>query len=174
MVQEEHREAHFSAQYSSTIQASRLSSPDVDPRRPSRVAVSPSQGSPQVVSLIWRIRDRRTFLELRRSGRRVRSGVLTVTFAPNAPDCADPPAVAFAVARKVGPAVKRNHIRRRIRSAMREIQADSPPIVPSGAYLISVRSEATTRTYDELSNDLRRALKKLGHSTRTDASENQS
>jgi len=166
VVQEEHCEAHVSAQQPSARQAPRLPPPDVDPSGSRRAAVATAQGPSQVVGLIWRIRDRRTFLELRRSGRRARAGVLTVTFAPDPPASNDPPRVAFSVARRVGPAIRRNQIRRRVRSAMRAMMVDSPPMVPSGAYLISVRPEAVTRTYEELSNDLQTALAKLSRASR--------
>jgi ribonuclease P protein component len=166
VVQEEHREAHLPAQQPPTRQASRLPSSDVHSGWACRPPVAAAQGPSQVVGLIWRIRDRRTFLELRRSGRRARCGVLTITFAPDPPDRGDPPRVAFSVARKVGPAVDRNQIRRRIRAAMRGLQAESPPMVPPGAYLISVRPEATTRTYDELRTDVEAALGKLSRDPR--------
>lgn len=171
VVQEEHREAHVSAQQPSTRQASRLPPPDVDPSGARRAAITTAQGPSQVVGLIWRIRDRRTFLELRRSGRRARAGVLTITFAPDHPDGDDPPRLAFSVARRVGPATDRNQIRRRIRSAMRRIQADSPQIVPSGAYLVSVRPEALTRTYEELNIDVETALGQLSRASRPPSGE---
>jgi ribonuclease P protein component len=166
VVQEEHREAHVSAQQPSARQAPRLSPSDVDPSGARRAAITTAQGPSQVVGLIWRIRDRRTFLELRRSGRRARAGVLTITFAPDRPGADDPPRLAFSVPRRVGPAVDRNQVRRRIRSAMRRIQIDSPGIVPSGAYLVSVRPEAATRTYEELSIDVETALGKLSKASR--------
>ena len=166
MVQEAHREAHIPTQRSPARQASRLPAPDVDPGRPRRAAVPPAQGSAQAVGLIWGIRDRRTFLELRRSGRRARSGVLAITFAPDPPDRGDPPRVAFAIPRRVGPAVVRNRIRRRIRSALRTLMDTSPTSVPLGAYLISVRPGAHTSTYEELSIDVQQALSKLERSSR--------
>jgi len=171
VVQEAYREAHLSAQCPSTLQASRVSPSHVDPSRSGRVALPSSQGSPQAVGLIWRIRDRRTFLELRRSGRRVRSGVLTVTFVPDPPDRHDPPRVAFAVPRRVGPAVVRNRIRRRIRSSLRTLMDISPSSVPPGAYLFSVRPEAQTRTYEALSIDVQQALSKLERSSRPRSTE---
>jgi ribonuclease P protein component len=92
--------------------------------------------------------------------------VLTVTFAPDVSDRHDPPRVAFAVPRRVGPAVVRNQIRRRIRSALRTLMKISPLLVPPGAYLISVRPDAQTRTYAELRNDVQEALSKLERSSR--------
>lgn len=91
--------------------------------------------------------------------------MLTVTFVPDPPDRHDPPRVAFAVPRRVGPAVDRNRIRRRIRSSLRTLMDISPSSVPPGAYLFSVRPEAQTRTYEALSIDVQQALSKLERSS---------
>jgi len=88
---------------------------------------------------LWRITDRRTFHSLRRGGRRARRGPLTVTWCP-APDGDDrPPRAGFAVARSAGSAVRRNRIRRRLRAALRELQADGR--LPGGAYLLGAQAE---------------------------------
>ena len=164
MVQEEHREAHVPAQQPSTRQEARLPTPDVDPRRSGGAALSSAQGPSQAVGLIWAVRDRRTFLELRRSGRRVRSGVLGVTHLPP-PDLpgagADPPRVAFAITRRFGPAVDRNRIRRRLRAAIAELAGRNPSPVAPGAYLLTVRPEALTRTSVQLTQDLEQAFDRL-------------
>jgi len=49
-----------------------------------------------------------------------------------------PPRIAFAVPRKVGPAVRRNEIRRCVRARLLERARDPQRGVPSGAYLVSV------------------------------------
>jgi ribonuclease P protein component len=173
VVQEEHREAHVPAQQPSTRQEARLPTPDVDSRRPGGAAIAPAQGAAQAVGLIWRIRDRRTFLELRRSGRRVRSGVLSVTFLPARADrsglqpgaAGDPPRVAFAITRRFGSATDRNLIRRRLRAAFRELAGRTPSPVAPGAYLLSVRPEALTRTFVQLSQDLEQAFDRLATTT---------
>jgi len=54
---------------------------------------------------------------------------------------------------------------------MRRIQADSPQIVPSGAYLVSVRPEALTRTYEELNIDVETALGQLSRASRPPSGE---
>jgi ribonuclease P protein component len=65
--------------------------------------------------------------------------------------------VAYAIGRRVGPAVVRNRLRRRLRAAAREIDVATGGL-PTGAYLVSVGPEATQRSYGELRADLGSAL----------------
>ena len=80
----------------------------------------------------WRIRDRATFAALR-EGRRGHAGPVRLTWVPGADDT--PPRVAFAVGRRVGPAVARNRVRRQLRAVAVEL---APELAP-GAYLIAYR-----------------------------------
>jgi ribonuclease P protein component len=96
--------------------------------------------------LIWRIRDRAGFERLTAEGRRVRAGVLWCTFVLD--PTLQPPRVAFAIGRAVGPAVVRNRIRRRLRSAL--LATELTP----GLYLIGAAPAAAARSYDELQFDL--------------------
>ncbi len=99
-------------------------------------------------------------IELRRSGTRVRAGAVTMTYvAPSAPTD-EPPRVAFAIGRRVGAAVVRNRVRRRLRSILRELAVE-PGQLPSGAYLISVQPRAVTSTFAQLQHDVRRSLDKI-------------
>ena len=66
---------------------------------------------------LWRIRDRGTFAAMRRSGRRARRGLVTVTWLAPADAAGDPPRIAFAVPGRSG-AVVRNRVRRRLRAAL--------------------------------------------------------
>ncbi|MBN2621752.1 MAG: ribonuclease P protein component [Acidimicrobiales bacterium] len=68
--------------------------------------------------------------------------------------------VAYAIGRKVGPAVVRNKVRRRLRAAVRELDRSSGGL-PTGAYLISLRPEAAGRSYAELRRDLERSVAAL-------------
>lgn len=98
---------------------------------------------------IGRVRGRRAFSALRRSGVRHRSGPVTVTVLRTVDDsCAT---VAYAVSRSVGGAVDRNRVRRRLRAIVRE--ADLAP----GSYLVSVSPAAATIPFDELAGHVRRA-----------------
>lgn len=65
--------------------------------------------------------------------------------------------VAFAIGRKVGPAVVRNRLRRRLRAAARDLDRSTGGL-PTGAYLVMLRPEAADRSYRELHHDLSRAI----------------
>ena len=91
-----------------------------------------------------RIRDRTTFETLRRSGVRSRRGPISVTFV--AGDTDRVPRVAYAVGRRVGGAVLRNRLRRRLRAAV----ADRAGSIPPGAYLVSAGREALDLPYEDL------------------------
>jgi ribonuclease P protein component len=99
-------------------------------------------------------------IELRRSGTRVRSGAVTVTHLASSTAIDTPPRVAFAIGRRVGPAVARNRVRRRLRSILRDL-ATEPGRIPGGAYLISVQPRAVTSTFVQLTRDLERSLDKI-------------
>jgi ribonuclease P protein component len=137
-------EAHVPTEQAQARQESRVSSPHVDAGRPSHPQGPAPQGPPQAVGLIWRLRGRQSFIALRRSGRRLRRGPITVTWAPGQPT--EPPQVGFAVGRRVGGAVQRNRLRRRLRAIATEVAADLAP----GAYLIGAAPPATTLPFREL------------------------
>ncbi|MGH9075999.1 MAG: ribonuclease P protein component [Acidimicrobiales bacterium] len=101
-----------------------------------------------------RVRSRSTFAAIRR-GRRRRSGPLTVSWSGDGSP--DPPCVAFAIGRKVGPAVRRNRLRRRLRAIL---AADAPRLAP-GAYLVNAAPGADTLSFDELRTNLMHALESL-------------
>jgi ribonuclease P protein component len=97
------------------------------------------------------VRGRDSFAALARQGRRVREGPLTVVH--RSADTA--PRVAFAVGRKVGSAVVRNRLRRRLRALWREATP------PGGDYLIVIAPAAATATHAELALRLSAALERL-------------
>jgi ribonuclease P protein component len=100
--------------------------------------------------LIWTIRGRRAFHTLTRSGRTVRSETLWCTFL-NDP-AAVPLRVAFAVGRSVGPAVRRNRLRRRLRAAVASA-AEELRIVHGWA-LIGAKPSAGKHTFDSLQREV--------------------
>src|SRR5439155_12562332 len=101
-------EADIPTEQPQARQKSRVPASDVDPGRARHLEGPPSQGPAPAVGLTWRIRDRTTFGQLRRDGRRSRSGPVTVTSVDGPSD--QPPRVAYAVGRRVGGAVVRNRL----------------------------------------------------------------
>ena len=90
-------------------------------------------------------------------GTRRRSGPVSVAFVP-APGGAVPahPCVAFAISRRVGSAVVRNRLRRRLRDEVTRLaRAD---LVPAGAYLIGLTPAAAALDGPALRGHLRTAL----------------
>ncbi|MFN2608308.1 MAG: ribonuclease P protein component [Acidimicrobiales bacterium] len=96
--------------------------------------------------------DRATFGRLRRSGRRVRRGPVSVTWVEV--DASEPTRVAYTVGRRVGTAVVRNTVRRRLRAAV----ASSADVLRPGPYLIGVGPEASRLPYRTLHTAVRDAL----------------
>ena len=82
----------------------------------------------------------------------------------NAPTPKAPPRVGFTVTKKVGNAVVRNRVRRRLRAAAREIV----PIHggPGRDYVLIGRAATRERPFDSLLDDLKRALIKLEQAPR--------
>lgn len=153
MAEEAQGEAHISAQQASPLDTARVPSPDEDPRRARDRPVAAAEGPRAPLGLIGRVGDRATFDALRREGRRARRGSMTVVHLPGTGEVR----VAFAIGRKVGPAVVRNRLRRRLRAAARDLDRSSGGL-PTGAYLIMLRPEAADRSYRDLSHDLGRAI----------------
>jgi ribonuclease P protein component len=86
----------------------------------------------------------RRFAALRRSRHTVRSGPLRIAWVP--PDSTDDavPAVAYAIGRRVGTAVVRNRLRRRLRAAMSEARP------AAGDYLVHAGPAAAVVPYADL------------------------
>ena len=157
MLEEAEGEAHVPTQQPEASQAARLSAAHADPRRPGNRSGTTPQGPRSAVGLIGRISDRATFDALRRGGRRARRGPVTVVFLPQqVPAAAGGPGevrIAYSIGRRVGSAVVRNRVRRRLRAAMHEVHREPGGLSP-GAYLVLVRPEAGTAAYAELKRSL--------------------
>jgi ribonuclease P protein component len=114
---------------------------------------APLEGPEPPGSLTWRARGRSTFERLRR-GATARSGPLTVTWAEG--PAGDPPALAFAIGKKVGNAVVRNRLRRRLREAARRLE-----VLPAGLYLVRAKPAAAVLSFQEISDHLQQAVSLL-------------
>ena len=125
--------------------------------RPRRDQGPPSQGPDPAGGLIWRIRDRRAFQQLARSGRRARTRTLWCSYL-NDPS-AVPLRVGFAVGRAVGTAATRNRVRRRLRA----IVATAAPAhgVEHGWLLIGATPAATKHTFVQLTEAVDRLFAQL-------------
>jgi len=134
-------------------------------------ASSPADG--RVAAGVWRSRapgrGRQkvgTFESLRRpgdfdrlfaSGRRAADRLLVVISAPGEPDRTR---VAFVVGKRVGGAVVRNRLRRRLREALRALRDRLPP---EGLDLIVLgRQPAGAASYGQLAASLQRLLTRAG------------
>lgn len=152
-------EAYLSAQRPETGQESRISSPYVHPGRSFHPAQPPGQGPSSAVGLITPIRDRRTFEALRTDAIRVRRGHLSLAFLDDDPH--GPSRLAFAIPKRVGGAVTRNRVRRRLRAIFADLVSGDADAVPSGALMVSVAPDAVNRTFTELKHDVTRLLDAL-------------
>lgn len=153
MAEEAQGEAHIPAQQTPPGDPARLPSPDEDPRRPGDRPSPAAEGPRTPLGLIGRVGDRATFEALRRDGRRAGRGPMTVVYLPGTGEVR----VAYAIGRKVGPAVVRNRLRRRLRAAVRDLDRSTGGLA-TGAYLVSLRPAAAQLSYQELHRDLGLAI----------------
>jgi ribonuclease P protein component len=147
-------EANVSTEQPPAGQAARIPPSHVDAGRSGHHQGASPQESAPPLGLIWRVSKRETFASLHRA-RRHRAGPLTVSWVSGDP--VEPPRVAYAISRRVGPAVVRNRVRRRLRALTRE----AAPLLRPGAYLISVEPEATLLSSEKLRTLLVKVLKQV-------------
>ena len=140
-------EAHLPAEQPEAGQAARVPPPHVDAGGTSGVGRPSPQGSTAPVSLS-RLHGRSSHAAVRRRGRRVRKGPLSVTVLLRDPASGSsaPPtaAIAWAIPRRVGSAVVRNRVRRRLRALVADEHRAAP--LPAGAYVFHVDPLAADMT----------------------------
>ncbi|MET0326516.1 MAG: ribonuclease P protein component [Ilumatobacteraceae bacterium] len=109
--------------------------------------------------MIGRIHERREFERLSRHGRRARTETLWCRYLDEPQ--AEPPRIAFAIGRSVGPAVVRNRLRRRLRALAADHARTGldDPLLPHGSLLIGARPSAAERSFEELGVELTTLLR---------------
>lgn len=145
-------EAHVPAEDPPPGTTSWFPAPHVRPGRPSRGEGAAPEGPFPPVGLTWRLSGRNAFARLRRSGTKGHSGPLTVVTTPTS---TPRPRVAYAIGRRVGPAVRRNRIRRRLRAIVRSMELDGS--LPMGDTLVIAAPGARNMSSRELEWHLRAA-----------------
>ena len=101
-----------------------------------------------------RLRRRSEFRAVARGQRVTRPGFVLQALPSS--DTARPPRFGFTVTRKIGNAVVRNRIRRRLREVVRLSVADAA--LPGTDYVLIGRRAALSRPFDRLVEDLRSGL----------------
>lgn len=105
---------------------------------------------------IDRLLHRADFLKARK-GRRIHAPAFLIQVIPNrSAGTGEFARVGFTVTKKLGNAVTRNRIKRRLRAAVRETFPTTAR--PGFDYVIIARAAAQTRPYERLLDDLRTAL----------------
>lgn len=108
---------------------------------------------------VWRLSGAEPFVALRRTRHRARSGPLRVSWVPG--PGATPPRVAYAIGKRVGPAVVRNRLRRRLRAVLAELRP------PAGDYLVVCDPDAASLPFSDLKALVSKALAALSPSAST-------
>ncbi len=106
-----------------------------------------------------RLSKRSDFEELKKAGRRFAGRNVSIFFAKR--DSEGPVLVGFAISKKVGNAVVRNRIRRRLRA----ISASTEVTLIPGSYLIAVKPSVKESGYLELKADVTSVLRRIGASS---------
>jgi len=107
-----------------------------------------------------RLRRRAEFQRVSR-GRRAQAETFTLqaNARPPSPTDAPGPRVGFTVTKRVGDAVERNRIRRRLKEALRRAAAVAP--APGHDYVLMARREALTRPFAALVADIEKAFARM-------------
>lgn len=113
-----------------------------------------------VMTKIVTLKKRAEFLRLR-GGQRWSMPVCVVETKPSPPDSPRPdaPRFGFTITKKIGNAVVRNKIRRRLRAIVAGLDADQARA--GSDYVIVVRPAAVSSTFADLARDLNEAFRRV-------------
>jgi len=148
---EDIHEAHLATQSSQTRQDTRVSHSHEHAGRPKGSRPSPSQGA-QAANRLTSLKTDAAFRRLRR-GRVGRGKTLSLRWLPTR---RSEVRVGIVVSKKVGNAVVRNRVRRRLRELLRKTH------LPSCDLMVIARPQAAAASYRELARDLAQALANSG------------
>jgi ribonuclease P protein component len=101
----------------------------------------------------YRLQKNRAFQYVYRKGHSVACGNLVLLLAPGREK-----RVGFSVSKKVGNAVTRNKVRRRLRECFRPLLGD----VKTGLYVVIARPSAANAAFRDLDRDVHYLLRKQG------------
>jgi ribonuclease P protein component len=104
---------------------------------------------------VWRLSEPARFTMLSRTRHRSHRGPVRVAWVPPAAGEVAPPRVGYAVGRRVGGAVVRNRLRRRLRAIVATLG------LPPGDYLVSAEAPARELAFPELRLALTAAVASL-------------
>ena len=113
------------------------------------------------MATVRRLSDPAAFARLRTTRHRARAGALWLAYVPAEPGAGPVgagPAGAYAIGKRVGGAVVRNRLRRRLRAVFAGLPDSA---LPDGDYLVGAAPEAATLSFAEASSLVRRLLDAL-------------
>lgn len=128
--------------------------------------VAQKAASVSVLRSNWHsLKQRADFLRLQQTGQKWVTPAFIVQCIHS--DTPDLPRVGLTVTKKMGGAVVRNRIRRRLRAVMDRVAANNR--VPQGWQLVLIaRSDAAIRDFDQLCRDAEWAIRRLSEPVKTD------
>jgi ribonuclease P protein component len=107
-----------------------------------------------------RIRRSADFRQVLKTGRRAGDRLLLIAVTPNG-RCAT--RVGFSVSKRVGTAVVRNKVKRRLREVFREIAAREPANENGRDIIVTARPAAALASFEELQASAARLIVKVQH-----------
>lgn len=153
----DNREENLSAQEVAAKEGARLPGADGHPGREESppAAASERPGAPCLLRRPYRLRGRDSFQEVIAQGTPIRGRVGVVFLLPGKE--AEEIRVGISVPARLGPAVKRNRIRRRLREAVRHLL---PRLRPGIRLVIVARAGAASEEFPRLCRELESMLRR--------------
>ncbi len=149
-------ETHLPTKCAASVPVSWIPTSDDDQEWTGDRQRSPPSWTQEALGLIQRFRGRSEFKRLQDNGVRADRGLLWVRYLPD--PSLDAAHVAYSLPRRMGPAVTRNKVRRRLREIIRCLDAQAEGGLPAGLYLIGARRGSHRLSYAGLKKLLRGCL----------------